>query len=149
MFHINQFTNTTFFFCNEPIWLAHSKKKLKLWRLAHYRKFYGKMECLPLWPTYIGVKGRTLRQIIMRCYSEHPWGTHWKLREHIENLLGTHWEVEKTLKKHVGNKRKNEKKTSHLMSTSTTPSFDYHYPSNDYNYRSICVHTSHWLTTSN
>jgi hypothetical protein len=22
-----------FFFCNEPIWLAHRKKKLKLWRL--------------------------------------------------------------------------------------------------------------------
>jgi hypothetical protein len=24
------------------------------------RRFYGKMECLPLWPTYIGEKGRTL-----------------------------------------------------------------------------------------
>jgi hypothetical protein len=39
------------------------------------RIFYGKMECLPLWPTYIGEKGRTLTYgIKMRC---------------IENTLGT------------------------------------------------------------
>jgi hypothetical protein len=24
------------------------------------KRFYGNMECLPLWPTYIGEKGRTL-----------------------------------------------------------------------------------------
>jgi hypothetical protein len=54
------------------------------------RKFYGKMECRPLWPTYIDEKGRTLGKtygIKARCYWEHPWGTHW---EHIENLMGTH-----------------------------------------------------------
>ncbi len=53
------------------------------------RKFYGKMECLPLWPTYIGEKGRTLGktyEIKARCYWEHPWGTHWEPREHIEAL---------------------------------------------------------------
>jgi len=80
-----------FFFCNEPIWLAHSKKKLKLWRLPH-RRFYGKMECLPLWPTYIGAKGRTLGKtfgIKARCYWEHPWGTHWELRKHTRNLMTT------------------------------------------------------------
>jgi hypothetical protein len=32
------------------------KKKLKLWRLPTIKKFYGKMECLPLWPKYIGEK---------------------------------------------------------------------------------------------
>jgi hypothetical protein len=52
------------------------------------RRFYGKMECLPLWPTYIGEKGRTLSKIYgikVRCYWEHPWGTHWESREHIGN----------------------------------------------------------------
>ncbi len=69
------------------------------------RRIYGKMECLPLWPTYIyiyiyiyiGEKGRTLGKtwgIKARCYWEHPWGTHWEPKEHIENLMGTHWELE-------------------------------------------------------
>jgi len=42
---------------------------------------------------YIGEKGRTLGKtygIKVRCYWEHPWGTHWKPREHIGNLMGTH-----------------------------------------------------------
>ncbi len=42
------------------------------------------MECLSLWPTYIGEKGRTLAktcEIKARC--------HW---EHIGNLMGTCWE---------------------------------------------------------
>jgi hypothetical protein len=37
------------------------------------------IECLPLWPTYIGEKGRTLDKTCgmkARCYWEHPWGTH-------------------------------------------------------------------------
>jgi hypothetical protein len=52
------------------------------------RRFYGKMECLPLWPTYIGEKGRTLGKtygIRMRCHWEHVWGTHWEPREHVGN----------------------------------------------------------------
>jgi len=56
------------------------------------------MECLPLWPTYIGEKGRTLGKthgIKARCYWEHPWGTHW---EHIGNLKGTCWEQRKNEK---------------------------------------------------
>jgi hypothetical protein len=47
------------------------------------RRFYGKMECLPLWPTYIGEKGRTLGKtygIKARC--------HWEPKEHIGNLNG-------------------------------------------------------------
>jgi hypothetical protein len=49
------------------------------------RRIYGKMECLPLWPTYMGEKGRSLGKtygIKARCYWEH-------LGEHIGNLLGT------------------------------------------------------------
>jgi hypothetical protein len=61
------------------------------------RRFYEKMQCLFLWPTYIGEKGRTLDKtygIKVRCYWDHPWGTH---REHIGNLMGTHWELERNM----------------------------------------------------
>jgi hypothetical protein len=48
------------------------------------------MECLlPLWPTYIGEKGRTLGKtygIKARCYWEQSLGTHWELEE---KMLGT------------------------------------------------------------
>jgi hypothetical protein len=40
------------------------------------------MECLPLWPTDICEKGRTLSKtygIKARRDWEHPWGTHWEL----------------------------------------------------------------------
>jgi hypothetical protein len=56
-------------------------KRLKLMEALQYRRFYVKMECLLLWPTYIGEKGRTLGKtygIKVRCYWEHPWGAHWK-----------------------------------------------------------------------
>jgi hypothetical protein len=46
-----------------------------------YRTFFGKMECLPLWPTYTGEKGRTLGKtygIKTTCY----WNT---LEEHVGN----------------------------------------------------------------
>ncbi len=46
------------------------------------------MECLPLWPTYVGDK---TYEIKARCYWEHPWGTRWEPRKYIENLMGTHW----------------------------------------------------------
>ncbi len=60
------------------------KKRLKLvWRLPQNRRFYGKMECLPLWPTYIGEKGRTLGKTY--GIGNTPWGTHWEPREHIGN----------------------------------------------------------------
>jgi hypothetical protein len=39
-----------------------------------------------LWAKHNGIKAR--------YYWEHPWGTHWELREHIGNLMGTHWELE-------------------------------------------------------
>jgi hypothetical protein len=79
--------------------LVHQKKKkkIKTMEAPENRRFHGKMECLPLWPTYIGEKGRTLGNtygIKVRCYWEHPWGTHWEPTEHIRNLMGTHWELE-------------------------------------------------------
>jgi hypothetical protein len=62
------------------------------------RRFYGKMECLPLWPTYIGEKGEDFVQNIwVRCYWEHPWGTHWEPWEPIGNLMRTHWKFERNM----------------------------------------------------
>jgi hypothetical protein len=61
------------------------------------KRFYGKMECIPLWPTYLGEKERTLGKtygIKMRCYWEYPWGTHWEPKEHVGNLMGIHLELE-------------------------------------------------------
>jgi hypothetical protein len=58
-------------------WLIAKKTKtktLKLWRLPKNRRFYRKMECLLLWPSYIGEKGRTLGKtyrIKDRLYWEH------------------------------------------------------------------------------
>jgi hypothetical protein len=55
--------------------LAHcQKEKVEIMEDSQNRRFYGKMECLPLWPTYI------------------PWGTQW---EPDENLKGTCWEQRK------------------------------------------------------
>jgi hypothetical protein len=55
----------------------------------HNRRFYEKINLLSLWPIYIGEKGRTLGKtygIKVRCYWEHPWGTHGKPEG---NMLGT------------------------------------------------------------
>jgi hypothetical protein len=36
------------------------QKEVETMEASQNRRFYGKMECLPLWHTYIGEKGRTL-----------------------------------------------------------------------------------------
>jgi hypothetical protein len=67
-------------------------KKIEIMDTPKNRRLILKIECIPLWPTYIGEKGRTLGKtygIKVRCYWEHPWGTHWDPREHIGNALGT------------------------------------------------------------
>jgi hypothetical protein len=46
-------------------------KKVETMEVPQNRRFYGKMEWLPVWLTYIGVKGRTLGKtcgIKVRCY---------------------------------------------------------------------------------
>ncbi len=55
------------------------------------RRFYGKMEYFPLWPTYIGEKGRFmgLKWGVLITPLGNTLGTWWKL---IGNLKGTCWE---------------------------------------------------------
>jgi hypothetical protein len=47
-----------------------------------------------LWAKHRGLKAR--------YYWEHPWGTHWELKEHIGNMMGTQkgtdWEQGKNVK---------------------------------------------------
>jgi hypothetical protein len=65
-------------------------KKVETMEAPQNRRFYGKMECLPLWPAYIGEKGRTLSKayaIKVRCYWEHPWGTHWEPIGNLKNWV--------------------------------------------------------------
>ncbi len=54
-----------------------------------------------LWETYL---------IKAKCYWEHPWGTHWELREHIGNVMETHWKLERNIAGTCWEQRKNEKK---------------------------------------
>jgi hypothetical protein len=64
-----------------------TKKKVQTMEPPQNRRFYGKIEFLPIWPTYLGEKGRTLGKtygIKVRCYWEHHWGTYWELRECID-----------------------------------------------------------------
>jgi hypothetical protein len=74
---INKFgglTSLSFFWGNEPIWLAHHKTKVEIMEAPQDRKLYGKMEWLVLWPTYTDEKGRTLGKTYgmkVRCYWEH------------------------------------------------------------------------------
>jgi len=67
---------------------SQKKKKVETMEAPQNSRFYGKMECLPLWLTYIGEKGRTLLKtygIKARCFWEHYWGTHWEPRERVGN----------------------------------------------------------------
>ncbi len=86
-------TSPTFFFAMSQFdWPIAKKKKVETMDALQNKRFYGKLECLPRWPTYKGKKGRTLGKtcgIKVRCYWEHPWETHWKPKEHIGNPLGT------------------------------------------------------------
>jgi hypothetical protein len=81
--------------------VAHRKKKKKIETMGapQNRRFYGKMDCLPLWPSYIGEKGRTSKHMGLK-----PGAIGNILGEHIGNLMGTHWEQR--------NKGKKKKKSS-------------------------------------
>ncbi len=80
------------------------QKKVESMEAPQNRRFYENMECLYLWPNYIGEKWRSLGKtygIKARCYCEHI--------RNLGNILGTHWELER---EHVGNKGKRKKKSS-------------------------------------
>ncbi len=79
---------TSFFLVMSQLDWSITKKKVETMEASQNRRSYGKMECLPLWPTCIGEKGRTLGktyEIKARCYWEHPW-------EPNGNFKGTCWE---------------------------------------------------------
>jgi hypothetical protein len=71
------------------------QKKIEAMESTQNRRFYGKMECLPFRPSYIGEKGRTLGKHM--GLKQRAIGN--MLKEHIGNPLGNWWE-------HVGNKEK-------------------------------------------
>jgi len=99
-----------FFFAmsqSQPI----NKNKLKVWKLSKIVDSMERLQCFPLWPIYIGEKGRTLGKtygIKVRCYWEHPRGTHWKPREHIGNLMRIHWELEENMLEMKEKRKKNQ-----------------------------------------
>jgi hypothetical protein len=78
-----------FFFAMSPFDSPDYKKKLKLWRLPHYKKFYGKDGVPPPLAQLYSCEREDFGQNIWD-YNEVLFGTHWEPREHIENLLGTH-----------------------------------------------------------
>jgi len=92
LFHINYLgvphKSNFFFFGNEPIWLAHCKKKFKLWRLPKIEDSMERWSASPFGPPIQVRSGR--------LWANHSW-LKWvaignTLAEHIENLgnsLGT------------------------------------------------------------
>jgi len=56
-----------------------AKKKLKLWRLPQNRRFYGKMECVSVWPIHIGKKGMTLGKTHIGLNQGAIGSPHWEL----------------------------------------------------------------------
>jgi hypothetical protein len=95
LFHINWLgaphkSNFFFFFPLSPFIFAMSqfdlpitKKSLNYGGSPQNRRFYGKMKCLPLWPSYIGEKGRNFGQKTYGIKSEALLGTP------LRNTLGT------------------------------------------------------------
>jgi hypothetical protein len=93
--------------------LQWATKKVESMGVSQSRRFYRKMKCLPLWPNYIGEKGRTLGKtygIKAKCYWEHIGNlgnilkTWWEHIENLGNILETWWEP-------IGNKGKMKKKS--------------------------------------
>jgi len=82
-----------------------SQKEVETMEVPQIKRFYGKMECLPIWPTYIGEKGRTLGKN-MGLKPGAIGNTH---GEHIGNLMETHWEIERNIEGTCWEQRKNEK----------------------------------------
>jgi hypothetical protein len=84
------------------------QKKVEIMEAPLNKRFYGKMECLLLWPTYTSEKGRTLGKHM----GLKPGVIGNNLGEHIGNLrniLWTWWELIRNLKGTYWEQRKNEK----------------------------------------
>jgi hypothetical protein len=78
--------------------IGPSHKKVETAKASQNKRFYGKMVCLSLWPTYIGEKGRTLG----KTYGIKQGAIGNTHEEHIGNLgnmKGTYWEQRKNEKK--------------------------------------------------
>jgi hypothetical protein len=75
---------------------SQKKKKVENKETPPNRRFYGKMECFPLGPTYVGEKGRTFGAKHMELKGGAIGNT---LREHIGNLKGNMLGTKEKLKK--------------------------------------------------
>jgi hypothetical protein len=79
-----------YYYCNQPIWLAHHSNKMKLRRLRKIGGSTLKYKVPLLGPSCIGEMTTTFAKahgIKVRCYWKH-------VGEHIGNLMGTHWDLE-------------------------------------------------------
>jgi len=86
------------------------------------------MECIPLWP------GRTLGktyEIKLRCYWEHPWGTHWEPSEFEGNTGTKEKRKEKILTlnppHHPHNTPQKKKKTNKITKCQPKPPPKHHH----------------------
>jgi hypothetical protein len=83
---------TCHFWMNFSVWVTHKEELGVLEVSADHLRWTPKVALLLELPCSESV--RTLGQtygIKARCYWEHPWGTHWEPREHIENLIRAAW----------------------------------------------------------
>jgi len=70
-------------------------KKLETMEAAQNRRFYGMRECLTLWPTYIGEKGRTLgkkygiSKVLLGTPLGNTMGTQGTYQEPLGNMMRT------------------------------------------------------------
>ncbi len=127
-----------FHFFNEPFWLAHHPKKANLFlkkltesleATQNFKNLCEDVVC-PLWPTYIGEKGRTIwdkKSIVLLRIT--PLRNTLNLRniivnmwEHIKNIVGT---PKKILKLHATTTTQGRKMSPHeymfyILITNTT-----------------------------
>ncbi len=105
------FTSPTFFIVAMLFWLAHHKK-IETMEAPQYKRFYWKMECFTLWPTYIGEKGGLWTKH-MGLNQGAVGNTLGELIGNLGNILRTWWELignlKGTQKGHVGNRGKMKK----------------------------------------
>ncbi len=78
-----------FFFWQWANLFDPSHKKVETMEAPQNRRFYVNMECLPLWPRYIGEEWT-----LSKTYGIKAWCFGNTLGEHIGNLMRTHWELE-------------------------------------------------------